>query len=73
MKPKKIPLNESYDENLVEVQMENISLTELVDFIHKIESSGHLLKVKRLRVKTRYDDRNLLNVTLQVTTYKKKA
>ncbi len=73
VKPKKVPLNESYEENIVELKMENISLPELVDFIYKIENSGHLLKVKRLRVKTRYDNHDLLNVTLQVTTYRKKA
>jgi general secretion pathway protein M len=73
VKPKKNPLNDTYDENIVELQMDNVSLSELVDFIYKIENSGQLLKVKRLRVKTRYDDRDLLNVTLQVTTYKKKA
>jgi hypothetical protein len=73
VKPKTIPLNDNYDENIVELKMANVSLTELVDFIHKIENSGHLLKVKRLRIKTRYDNRDLLNVTLQVTTYKRKA
>ena len=73
VKPKKIPLNDSYDESIVELKMDNVSLSELVDFIYKIENSGHLLKVKRLRIKTRYDNRDLLNVTLQVTTYKRKA
>lgn len=73
MKPKKVPLNDSYDENIVELKLENVSLSELVDFIYKIEKSGHLLKVKRLRIKTRYDNRDLLNVTMQVTTYKRKA
>ncbi len=73
VKPKKVPLNESYEESIVELKMENVSLPELVDFIYKVENSGHLLKVKRLRIKTRYDNRDLLNVTLQVTTYKRKA
>ena len=73
VKPKKIPLNDNYDENIVELKMANVSLKELIDFIYKIENSGHLLKVKRLRIKTRYDNRDLLNVTLQVTTYKRKA
>ena len=73
MKPKKIPLNDDYDESIVELKMDNVSLSELIDFIYKIENSGHLLKVKRLRIKTRYDNRDLLNVTLQVTTYKRKA
>ena len=73
VKPKKIPLNDDYDENIVELKMDNVSLSELVDFIYKVENSGHLLKVKRLRIKTRYDNRDLLNVTMQVTTYKRKA
>jgi type II secretory pathway component PulM len=73
VKPKKLPLNDRYDENIVELKIDNVSLSKLVDFIFKIENSGYLLKVKRLRVKTRYDNRDLLNVTLQVTTYKKKA
>ena len=73
VKPKKLPLNDSYDENIVELNMDNVTLPELVDFIFKIENSGHLLKVKRLRIKTRYDNHDLLNVTLQVTTYKRKA
>lgn len=73
VKPKKIPLNESYDENIVELRMDDVTLSKLVDFIYKIENSGHLLKVKRLRIKTRFDNRDLLNVTLQVTTYKRKS
>jgi type II secretory pathway component PulM len=73
VKPKQVPLNDSYDENIVELNMDNVTLSALVDFIHKIENSGHLLKVKRLRIKTRYDNRDLLNVTLQVTTYKRKT
>lgn len=73
MKPKKIPLNEEFDESSVEIQMENVTLPKLVDFAYKIENSGHLLKIKRLRIKTRFDDRNQLNVTLQVSTYEKKT
>lgn len=73
MKPKKIPLNEEFEESSVEIQMDNVSLPKLVDFAYKIENSGHLLKIKRLRIKPRYDDRNQLNVTLQVSTYEKKT
>ena len=73
VKPKRLPLNDSYDENIVELQVDNISLPKLVDFIYQIENSGHLLKVKRLRVRTRHDDRDLLNVTFQVTTYNRKT
>jgi len=73
VKPKKIALNDDYDENMVEVQMDNVTLPKLITFIYKIEHSGHLLKVSRLRIKTRYDNRDMLYVTLQVTTYTKKT
>ncbi len=72
-KPKTKPLGEDYEEKLVEVQMYDITLTKLVDFIYKIENAGHLLRVNRLRIKTRYDNRNLLHVTMQVSTYEKKT
>ena len=70
-KPKKNPLNESYTESSVETVIDNITLWQLVQLIHKIENSGHLLRVKRLRIKTRYDNPDLLNVTFQVSTYEK--
>jgi len=71
-KPKTMPLNDDYEESSVEIQMNNINLDRLVNFIHKIENSDHLLKVKQLRMKTKYNDRDLLSVTMQVTTYKQK-
>ncbi len=73
VKPKELPLNDDYNESIVELKMDNVTLPDLVDFIYKIENSGHLLKVKRLRIKTRFDNRDLLNVTMQVTTYKRKT
>ncbi|MEW6441489.1 MAG: type 4a pilus biogenesis protein PilO [bacterium] len=72
VKPKKVPFNDDYDESSVEIQMDNVTLPKLVNFAYKVENSGHLLKLKRLRVKTRYDNRNLLNVMLQVSTYERK-
>lgn len=72
-KPKTIPMGDGYEERLVEVQMYDITLTKLVEFIYKIENAGHLLRVSRLRIKPRYDNRNLLQVTIQVSTYEKKS
>jgi len=72
-KQKTIPLGEDYKEDLVEIELNDIPLQELVNFVHKIENSGHLLRVKRLKIKTRFDNRNLLHVTMQVSTYSKSA
>ena len=72
-KQKTMPLGEEYKEDLVEIELTDIPLAKLVNFIHKIENSGHLLRVKRLKIKTRYDNRSLLHVTMQVSTYSKKS
>ena len=73
VKPKTFPMGENYEEKQVEIKLDDITLSKLVDFIYKIENSGHLLRVKRLRLKTRYDNRNLLHVTMQVATYGQKT
>ncbi len=73
VKPKTLPLIDPYEEKLVEIQMDDITLPKLVDFIYKIEHSGHILKVKRLRIKPRYNNRDLLSVVIQVTTFSKKT
>jgi len=72
-KQKTSPLGEQYKEDSVDIELEDITLPSLVSFVHKIENSPHLLRVKRLKVKPRYDNRNLLHVTMTVSTYSKKG
>jgi len=55
----------------VDLVIDNITLPQLVEFIYKIENSGHLVKVKRFRVKARFDNPDLLNATFQVSTFEK--
>jgi len=73
VKPKTLPLVDPYEEKYVELQMDDITLPQLVDFIYKIEHSGNVLKVKRLRIKPHYNNRDLLEVVMQVTTFSKKT
>lgn len=70
-KPDKKALNETYRELTVDLVIDNITLPQLVEFIYKIENSGHLVKVKRFRVKARFDNPDLLNATFQVSTFEK--
>jgi general secretion pathway protein M len=70
-KPDKKSLNEAYRELSVDLVIDNITLLQLVEFIYHIENSNHLVKVKRLRIKSRFDNPDLLNVTFQVSTYEK--
>jgi len=73
VKPKTLPLGEHYEEKMVEIQMDDVTLAKLVDFIYKMEHSGHVLKVKRLRIKPRFNDRDLLSVVIQVSTFSRKT
>ncbi len=70
-KPDKRALNETYRELSVDLVIDNITLQQLVEFIYKIENSGHPIRVKRFRVKARFDNPDLLNASFQVSTFEK--
>ncbi len=53
----------------VEVNFARIDLLKLTAFINEIEKSTHLVKVEKLRLRTRNDDPNLLDASLTVSTY----
>jgi general secretion pathway protein M len=56
----------------VEVNLKQVSIDKLTTFLEKIEGrrSSGLVKVKKLKVKTRYDDPELLDVNMTVATWK---
>lgn len=63
--------SEIYDEATVDVRMSKITLSQLVDFLYKIESEkNRILRIKQLQVKPRYDNKKLLDVSFQVSTFK---
>ena len=63
------PPNTVYKEDSVEVRMEGVSLAQLVDYLHRMERSPQVLKVKRLQVKPTRDNRQLLSVRLRVSVF----
>ena len=69
MDPKSSPPNDLYRENVIEVRLKSVNLKQLVDYLYRIESSGQLLKIKRLRIKTRSDDASLLDVNFRVSSF----
>lgn len=56
----------------VEVNLKEVSIDKFNTFLEKIEgaSSKSLVKVLKLKVKTRYDNPELLDVTMTVATWK---
>lgn len=69
MQPQTVPSDDAYRETKVEVKLEGVSLPQLANYLHKIESAPQLLSVKSLRVRTRSDKPEFLDVTFTVSSF----
>ena len=69
MEPQASPANDRYRETKVEVGLRGVTLAQTVGYLHKIESTQQLLSVKSLRIRTRSDTPELLDVTFTVSSF----
>ncbi len=69
MEERNSPDHELYRETQVEVELKNVTLTQVVSFLHSIEASARQFSVKGLRVKTRPDQADLLDVRFTVSSF----
>ena len=69
MKPTVSTPSEVYNEESVEVKMEGVTLEQLVHYLHQVENSPQLLKIKRLEIKPRFDNRQILTATFRVSAF----
>ncbi len=69
MEPQATPSNDRYRETKVEVDLKEVTLQEAVGYLHQIETSVQVLSVKSLRVRTRKDKPDRLDVTFTVSTF----
>jgi general secretion pathway protein M len=69
MKPSTSSGPGSYKESLVEMKLEAISLSQLVDYLHKIEEPENLVMVKRISIKETKGKSGYLDTILQVMTF----
>jgi Tfp pilus assembly protein PilO len=70
MEPQTAPRSEEYEETKVQVVLKDVSLAQLADYLHRIESAPQLLSIKSLRVRTRPDQSALLDVNFSVSSFK---
>lgn len=71
IKDKPVVPSELFDESVVDVRLSKVTLPQLIDFLYSIEyDKRKILRVKDLRMKTRFDDKKLFDVTFQVSTFK---
>ena len=61
--------SENYSETKLEVSLKNLTLNQIVKYLHNIETSKQQLSVKSLRIKGRPDQSQLLDVTFSVSSF----
>jgi type II secretory pathway component PulM len=69
MEPQATPANDRYRETKVEVGLAGVTLPQTVKYLHEIESAPQVLSVKSLRIRTRPDKPELLDVTFTVSSF----
>jgi type II secretory pathway component PulM len=69
MEPQASPTHERYRETKVEVGLREVTLAQAVSYLHQIEQTPQPLSVKSLRIRTRPDKPELLDVTFTVSSF----
>jgi len=69
MEPRTSPANDDYRETKVQVGLKGVTLAQVVNYLHRIESAPQLLSIKSLRIRTRADKPDLLDVTFSVSSF----
>jgi type II secretory pathway component PulM len=70
MEPQAAAVQEPYRETKVQLVLKQVTLAQVVNFLHKIESAPQLLSVKSLRIRTRVEKKeDLLDVTFTVSSF----
>lgn len=73
IRPLTTATHKSYKEVPVEVKVENVTLSQMIPFLTAIENAPHRLRIKRLAIKTRFSNPDMMDVTFLVLSYEKTA
>ena len=68
MKPRTIPINETYSEALVEVRLDKVTLEQLIDYLYQFLNSKYKIHIKQIRIKTRFDNPMYHDVVFTAST-----
>ena len=63
------PPNTEYNEESVAVRMEGVTLQQLVDYLHRVQNSPRVLRIRRLQVTPMRENRQLLSVRLRISVF----
>jgi general secretion pathway protein M len=73
MRPQPTATLEGFREEAVEVKLERIQLNQLVQLLYVADTAPAPMLVKTLRIKPRFDDRNLLDVVITFASYRRSS
>ena len=73
MKPQPPSDLDGFREDAVEIKLERVALEQMVRLLFRIDTADAYLRVKGLRLKTRFDDRTRFDAVLTVAAYGKSA
>jgi type II secretory pathway component PulM len=68
IKKQSLPLDSKYNQTVAELRFENITLSQLVDFLTQAQSSATPLQIKSLYIEKSRTNLNQLNCVLQIAT-----
>ncbi len=69
MEPRTAPASDDYRETKVQVILRGVTLAQLVTYLQRIEDAPQLLSIKSLRIRTRSDKPELLDVNFSVSSF----
>jgi general secretion pathway protein M len=69
MEPQASPAHPKYRETKVEVGLKSVTLAQTVHYLHQIDIAPQALSVKSLRVRTRAEQPDLLDVSFTVSSF----
>jgi general secretion pathway protein M len=68
MKPSESSGKGPFKESLVEMKLEQVSITQLIGYLQRIESPAELVSIKRISIQTNKVESSYLDAVLQVLT-----
>ncbi len=69
MKPTANEIDEGFNESIVEMKMERVTLDQLVSFLAKIESEEKIVSVQRISIQENGQEEGLLDTVLSIKTF----
>jgi hypothetical protein len=71
MEPRTSPASTEYRETKVQVALKGVTLAQVVGLLTRIDTAPQMLSIKSLRIRTRADKQDLLDVTFTVSSFEK--